>query len=31
MLGLVHINPRISIRQAERQIGIPRATIHRIL
>jgi len=25
------INPHISICQAERQIGIPRATIHRLL
>jgi len=28
ILGLIHINSRISICQAERQIGIPRATIH---
>jgi len=29
-LGLIYINPHISI-QAERQIGIPRATIHLLL
>jgi len=28
---LIHINPHISICQAERQIGIPRATTHRLL
>jgi len=28
-LGLIHINSHIC--QAERQIGIPRATIHRLL
>lgn len=31
ILGLIHNNPHISIRQAQNQIGIPRATIHRIL
>ncbi|EZA50195.1 hypothetical protein X777_11334 [Ooceraea biroi] len=31
ILGLVHINPQISIRQAQNQIGIPKATIHCIL
>jgi len=31
ILGLIHINPHISICQAERQIGIPRAITHRLL
>ncbi|KMQ89415.1 inosine-uridine preferring nucleoside hydrolase-like protein [Lasius niger] len=31
VLGMAHINPHISTRQAEPQLGFPRATIHQIL
>lgn len=31
ILGLVHVNPHISIRQAQCQTGISSTTIHRIL
>lgn len=31
ILGMIHINPHISLRQIERELGIPRATAHRLL
>jgi len=31
VLGMVHFNPHISIRQIERELKIPRLTAHRIL
>ena len=31
ILGMVHLNPHISTRQIERELGIPRSTVHRML
>jgi len=31
ILELIHINPHISVRQIECQIGIPRTTTHRLV